>query len=164
MQRHDRAEESFKGRVEEIVGAVRGLQTGFNTNSQAIIAQMQEAAQNYEASTSDFRMASLNFRNMSKEIGTDAYQAIAGTADQFQNSLRAHQKAIDLVEASLRELMSRLDPRLLPREPWDSVLSALDRVVDAENRVIAHLTVLSGANDTPAMGTSTTPQDGPRER
>jgi biopolymer transport protein ExbB/TolQ len=164
MQRHDRAEESFKGRVEEIVGAVRGLQTGFNTNAQAIIAQLQEAAKNYETSTSDFRMASFNFRNMSKEIGADAYQAIAGTADQFQNALRAHQKAIDLVEASLRELMSRLDPRLLPSESWDGVLSALDRVVEAENRVIAHLTALSGTNDKPARGTATTSQDGPRER
>ena len=128
MQRHDSAEENFKTRVESLVSTVEKMQTGFNTNASAIVGQLQAAAANYTESTADFKEASLNFRNMSREIGADAYKAIALTANEFQTALAEHKRAVDLTEKSLRELMTRLDPALLPVEKWESLLTSLNLI------------------------------------
>ena len=128
MQRHDLAEENFKSRVETLVSTVEKMQTGFNTNASAIVGQIQAAATNYTDSASDFKVASLNFSNMSAQIGSKAYDAIADTANEFHSALSEHKRSIDLTEKSLREIMVRLDPSLLPVEKWESLLASLDLI------------------------------------
>jgi hypothetical protein len=131
MERHESSEERFRERAEQLIGRMDGLQGGFNTNTRAVIEQLQLASQNYAESTEQFRDAGIRFRDMSQEIGLRAYDAIAERAEGFHAALVRHEQATHLLEGQLRDLMDRLDPRLLPREEWQRVLSALEEAARA---------------------------------
>ena len=128
MQRHDTAEENFQKRVESVISTVDKMQSGFNSNSTVIVERLQSAAENYAMSTTAFQEASVNFQNMSRQIGDDAYKAIAMRADQFNDALQAHKQSVIQTESSVRELMARVDPTLVPNDKWESLLASLDLI------------------------------------
>jgi hypothetical protein len=137
MERHEASEREFRAHAEGLIGKMDGLQGGFNANARAIIEQLQLASQNYTESTEKFREAGARFEAMSAEIGQRAYDAIAERAEAFRAALARHEQAAFLLEGQLRDLMERLDPRLLPREEWQQVLQALQEAARGIEAVAA---------------------------
>jgi biopolymer transport protein ExbB/TolQ/polyhydroxyalkanoate synthesis regulator phasin len=125
VERHDLSEQNFRARAEDLIQRMDLLQDGFNANAREIIEHLQAAAADYSESTGQFREAGIRFGEMSREIGQRAYDAIAERAEQFQSAIVRHEQAALVLEGQLRDLMDRLDPRLLPREEWEAVLAAL---------------------------------------
>jgi hypothetical protein len=125
VERHERSEQTFRERAEDLIGKMDLLQDGFNANAREIIEHLQGASADYAESTAQFREAGVRFGEMSREIGQRAYDAIAERAEVFQGAIVRHEQASQVMERQLRDLMDRLDPRLLPREEWEAVVAAL---------------------------------------
>lgn len=131
MERHDAGQEEFRRRAETLIAKIDALQGGFTANARQVVEQLQLAAHHTAESTAQFREAGARFERMSGEIGQRAYDAMAERADAFRDAMLAHRQAVALLEGQVRDLMERLDPRLLPRDEWERLIAALDAVARA---------------------------------
>jgi len=164
VQKHETAEATFVSQTNSVIGKMDNLQTGFNTNTQGIIVQLQSASNNYAQSTTAFQEAGTNFRNMSKEIGDRAFDAVADRVQAIADAGKVYQQAAEGIDrglrdvlAEVRDLMRRLDPSLFPREEWERTAFALDRVGKVAEQILktpeaqeteqAMLTTLQGIHE-----------------
>ena len=131
MQQHEASQDSFKRRADEIIAVLNQQRTDFNTNTGAILASLLAAQSAFKDGAEKFETAGIHFQNTSQTIGVESYRAIAERADSFLTGIDRHTRATELVEGQVRELLNRLDPRLLPREEWDGIMQALNRVAVA---------------------------------
>ncbi|MBC7288058.1 MAG: MotA/TolQ/ExbB proton channel family protein [Armatimonadetes bacterium] len=156
-----RLQDDLRQYAQEQAQQLGAAKEAFAEEGTRVIAQLQQLGDRLSEATRPLADIYGRFDTLTVHIGNVLEEKFAQLSTSFAEVLRRHETAEGVweqqrarVAEKLDDLMSRLDPRLLPEDRWNNFIEMLEGIVQSMQTIAAQARVLPAA-----AGRQLTPSD-----
>ncbi len=138
QEHHERLYDEQAKTLQVFLDTARKVQSLLVSHTNQTLQAFSTAGERFDRACDRFGDASVEFREMSKLIGFEAYNKMEEWSSRFHDALSKQAKDLELIEAHLievssavRDMMERMNPQLLHTDDWAKMRAVLDNGASA---------------------------------